>query len=87
MCFRLRPMEDDREWTDDTTELPDSSIVSSQDIDSLLGARVCPFVVNAIPDRFELDKSDDCCLSWFVLWFACVIGEEGRRGERGGGMY
>jgi hypothetical protein len=67
-------------------EPPDSSIVSSHDIDSLLAVLVCPFFGWAI-DILEVDRSDDFCLSWLLIERPCVMGEEGRRGERGGGIY
>jgi hypothetical protein len=79
-------MEDVLEWTEEAAEPPDSSIVSNHDIDSLLAVLICAFFDWA-PDRFEVDKSDDFCLSWLLFERPCVIGEEGRRGERGGGIY
>jgi hypothetical protein len=59
-------------------DAPDSSIVSSQDIDSLLGALVCATV--DIPENFEVYRSEDGRLSW-------ATGEGGGRGDRGGGIY
>lgn len=44
ICFLRTPKEDVLEWTEETVEPPDSSIVSSQDIDSLLVALLCPCV-------------------------------------------
>jgi hypothetical protein len=40
-----------------------------------------------IPEMIELDKSEDGCLSWLLLGGSYVIGDEGRRGESGGGIY
>ena len=61
-------------------------MVSSQDIDSLLGALVCVLAVD-VPEIFELDKSADCCLSCVLLGGSYAKGEEGLRGDRGGGIY
>jgi hypothetical protein len=36
MCFLLIPTEEDREWTEEADEPPDSSIGSSHDTDSWL---------------------------------------------------
>ncbi len=62
MCFRLTPMDDVLECTDDAAESPDSSMVSNQDIDSLLGALLWPFAfVGAV--KSGVKKSEDCFLS------------------------
>ena len=86
MCFLRTPSDDVLEWTEEVVDPPDSSMVSSHDMDSLLTFLACVFFVWA-PDRFELDRSDDLCLSWLLVERPWVMGEEGRRGERGGGIY
>jgi hypothetical protein len=79
-------MDDDLEWTEEAVEPPDSSIVSNHDIDSLLAVLLCPFFGWAI-DIFEFDKSDGFCPSWLLFECPFVMGEDDRRGERGGGIY
>ena len=83
ILFLRSPIEGVRECTEDAEEPPDSSIVSSHDVDSAVSCRVC------------CRRSVWSAGVWFIRW-GCD-GNEGRswvggfdggkrRGDNGGGM-